>query len=292
MLSNYRGRFAPSPTGPLHLGSLVSALASYLDAKYHQGTWVIRIEDVDAVRCRPEFTQQILTTLNSYQLISDEDIRLQSEHSTLFETHLTTLKQSHNVFPCNCTRQSLKEFSGLHPHICSSDITSPHSWRLKTNNEHYQYNDLIQGEMAFFDDLSNNHPILKRKDGYFSYQLAVVVDDHLQGITHLIRGADLIETTAQQLHLYTLLGWQAPQIGHIPLVVNQDNEKISKQNHAKPILNGDLHTLKRALSYLQIEVNESSNIKEALALAISKWNPLLLAKQKSIAITAEDLPFI
>lgn len=292
MSSNYRGRFAPSPTGPLHFGSLVSALASYLDAKCHSGTWIVRIEDVDTIRCRPEFTQQILTTLNSYQLVSDEPIRLQSEQTHLFETYLTKLKQNKYVFPCNCTRQSLKEYSGMHPHLCQSNESMAHSWRLKINNENYRYHDLIQGEMLFTDDLSGNHPILKRKDGDFSYQLAVVIDDHLQGITHLIRGADLIDTTAQQLHLYSLFGWQPPEIGHIPLVVNQEQEKISKQNHAKAILNGDLTTLKRALHYLAIDVNKANSIESALNQAILAWQPHRLSNQISKTIEPEDLFFI
>ncbi|MEL0613994.1 tRNA glutamyl-Q(34) synthetase GluQRS [Marinomonas arenicola] len=290
--SSYRGRFAPSPTGPLHLGSLVTALASYVDARSHHGTWIVRIEDVDAIRCRPEFTQQILTTLTSYRLISDEPVRLQSEHSATYETYLTKLKQTAHAFPCNCTRQSLQAFSGLHPQICQSNIERPHSWRLKINREQYQYQDLIQGDMFFSDDLDGNHPVLKRKDGYFSYQLAVVVDDHLQGITHLVRGADLIETTAQQLHLYRLFGWQAPAIGHIPLVVNQAAEKISKQNHAKAILNGDLTTLKRALSYLEINADKASNIEEALSLAIQQWQPQRLAQKTTTVIAPEDLHFL
>ncbi|REG82455.1 tRNA glutamyl-Q(34) synthetase GluQRS [Marinomonas pollencensis] len=290
--SGYRGRFAPSPTGPLHLGSLVAALASYVDAKYHQGTWIVRIEDVDAVRCRPEYTQQILATLESYQLISDEAVRLQYEHTASYEAYLTQLKQSQNVFPCNCTRKSLQAYSGLHPHVCQSTETQPHSWRLRTNHEEYHYQDLIQGAMSFADDLDGNHPVLKRKDGYFSYQLAVVVDDHLQGITHLIRGADLIDTTAQQLHLYHLFGWQVPQIGHIPLVVNQDAEKISKQNHAKPIPNGDLDTLIRALSYLKIDAQNATSITEALAVAIQNWKPQRLSQQTTTVIAPKDLHFL
>ena len=290
--SGYRGRFAPSPTGPLHLGSLVAALASYVDAKFHQGCWITRIEDVDSVRCRPEFTQQILATLESYQLTSDEAVRLQSQHSATYEDYLTKLKQSKNIFPCNCTRQSLRNFSGLHPHLCQSSEEQPHSWRLKINREQYRYQDLIQGPMFFPDDLDGNHPILKRKDGYFSYQLAVVIDDHLQGITHLIRGADLIETTAQQLHLYNLFGWQAPQIGHIPLVVNQDAEKISKQNHAKPIPNGDLDTLIRALSYLKIDAQSATSITEALAVAVQNWKPQHLSQQTTTVIAPKDLHFL
>lgn len=292
MSPSYRGRFAPSPTGPLHFGSLVAALASYLDAKSHQGTWIVRIEDVDGTRCKPEYTQQILQTLESYQLISDEAVRLQSQHQDVYEDFLSQLKRQGRVFPCNCTRQVLQANSGLHPDICPSDTTQSHSWRLKTNHEIYACQDLIQGVLHFDKDLSGNHPILKRKDGYFSYQLAVVVDDHLQGITHLIRGADLIDTTAQQLHLYSLFGWQAPEMGHIPLIMNQSNEKISKQNHAKGILNGDLATLKRALSYLAIDASNAESISEALNQATQQWQRNKLSQQFSTPLNSQDLHFI
>lgn len=288
----YRGRFAPSPTGPLHFGSLVSALASYLDAKKHQGCWIIRIEDVDGTRCKPVFAEQILETLNSYQLFSDEPVRTQSHHTDTYEQHLQHLKDQHQAFPCNCTRQSLAQSAGNHPLECDSTTAEPHSWRLKPSDLVYQYKDEIQGTLVFTDDLKNNSPVLKRKDGYFSYQIAVVVDDHLQNINHLVRGADLIETTAQQLHLYHLFGWTPPSICHIPLITNDVGDKISKQNHAKAIPNGDLPTLLRALHYLKIDLNQPKNIHEALTLAIKAWNPSQLTGIQSFPLEEQDLPLI
>ncbi|ETX09472.1 glutamyl-tRNA synthetase [Marinomonas ushuaiensis DSM 15871] len=288
----YRGRFAPSPTGPLHFGSLVSALASYLDAKKNQGDWLIRIEDVDGTRCKKYFSEQILNTLSSYKLFSDETVIAQSHRSELYEQHLSTLKNQQLVFPCNCTRQFLTQNNGNHPDVCKSTANQLHSWRLKTSNLLYQYEDPIQGSLNFADDLKNNCPVLKRKDGYFSYQLAVVVDDHRQNITHLVRGADLIETTAQQLYLYDLFEWTPPNICHIPLITNTCGEKISKQNHAKPIENGHLLTLLRALHYLNIDLNSPSSISEALSLAIKQWNPNTLYGVKSLPLEPQDQHFI
>ena len=288
----YRGRFAPSPTGPLHFGSLVSALASYLDAKKQQGSWIIRIEDVDGTRCKPSYAQQILDTLHSYQLVSDEPIRIQSQYTHLYEEKLHELKKQNVVFPCNCTRQSLAQDNGNHPLECSSSINTPHSWRLKTSSTVYQYHDDIQGTLIFNEDLKNNCPVLKRKDGFFSYQLAVVVDDHLQEISHLVRGADLIDTTAQQLHLYHLFGWTPPSICHIPLITNHFGDKISKQNHAKPIDNGHLPTLLRALHYLKIDLLEPTSIAEALSLAIDAWDPNKLKAIKDLPLEKQDLHFI
>ena len=292
MSTHYRGRFAPSPTGPLHFGSLVSALASYLDAKKHHGDWIVRIEDVDGTRCKTLFSEKILNTLNSYQLFSDETVRVQSNHTHTYEHYLSILKTPERVFPCNCTRQSLSKYQGFHPHQCDSTTNEPHSWRLKASDVMYSYHDPIQGKLTFAEDLKNTCPILKRKDDYFSYQLAVVVDDHQQSITHLVRGADLIDTTAQQLHLYSLFGWDAPNLCHIPLITNNTGEKISKQNHAKPIPNGDLPTLLRALHYLKIDLDAVTTISQALDLAVQSWEPNKLKGIQYLRLEEQDHCFI
>lgn len=292
MSTPYRGRFAPSPTGPLHFGSLVSALASYLDAKKYHGKWIIRIEDVDGTRCKTSFSKQITDTLNSYHLFSDETVRVQSQHTEMYEQLLSVLRKQQAIFPCNCTRQSLAQHNGGHPFVCESSLDQPHSWRLKTSLATYQCQDSIQGTLRFTDDLKNNCPVLKRKDGYFSYQLAVVIDDHQQNITHLVRGADLIDTTAQQLHLYHLFGWTPPSICHIPLITNHSGDKISKQNHAKPIQDNNLSTLLRALHYLKIDLVSPPSIAEALSLAIEAWDPNKLKGMKHLSLEEQDLHFI
>ena len=226
----YRGRFAPSPTGPLHFGSLLSAVASYLDARYHHGTWLVRLEDVDGTRCHAHYQQAILNTLASYKLISDEPVVIQSERHELYQHYLQQLVAKQLAFPCNCTRATLKHTMGAHPNVCPSKESQPHSWRALCIHGHYHYFDPIQGAQHFDLGETPNCPVLKRKDGYFSYQLAVVVDDHLQNISHIVRGADLLETTGQQLWLYEQFDWPVPALSHLPLVVNASGDKISKQN--------------------------------------------------------------
>ncbi|TDO95483.1 tRNA glutamyl-Q(34) synthetase GluQRS [Marinomonas balearica] len=292
----YRGRFAPSPTGPLHFGSLVAALASYLDAKKHNGEWLIRIEDVDGSRCKKEHAQSLISALSSYGLLSDLPILKQSTRFELYENTLQSLNTQKKVFPCHCTRQSLKTYQGRHPHICSPNISntekpsSEHSWRLLTNQKAiFEVNDPIQGHLLFDAEKLQNNPILKRKDGFFSYQLAVVVDDHAQEITHLVRGSDLLDTTTEQLYLYSILDWEPPSMCHIPVILDSNGNKVSKQNHAKALLAGDKLTLLTALKYLQItNISPALHIQEILQLAIKKWNPEKIQQSKSIQLKPED----
>ena len=289
MPTHYVGRFAPSPTGPLHFGSLVSALASYLDAKSNHGQWLIRIEDVDQTRCKTEYADVILEGLASYGLTSDQTILYQSQRSALYQASLLNLQQQGQVFPCNCTRQQITQLGGRHPNTCSSNQLAPHSWRLLCPHTSYSLEDAIQGTLTFELNQEDNAPILKRKDGLFSYQLAVVVDDHLQGITHVVRGADLLDTTAQQLHLYHLLGWTPPKFTHIPLILDQQGRKISKQNHAIALEMGSINILKRALSYLQLAPLTAHSIDTLLIEAIEKWQPKHLPPELSLTIQAEDV---
>lgn len=280
MPNAYRGRFAPSPTGPLHFGSLLSAVASYLDARYHDGTWLIRLEDVDGTRCKESYQNQILTTLASYHLSSDEDVIIQSQRHDLYQAHLERLIEKNLAYPCNCTRASLSQFGGLHPNACTSTTTQPHSWRAHCDQGTFEFLDPIQGIQHFDLKADANHPVLKRKDGYFSYQIAVVVDDHLQQISDVVRGADLLETTGQQLWLYQMFDWQAPKLCHLPLIVNQQGEKISKQNHAKAIDNGCPKTLTRVLHYLGFkDIPNDYSIPDLLEWATPQWHRNQLSQQ-------------
>ncbi|MCZ2723528.1 tRNA glutamyl-Q(34) synthetase GluQRS [Marinomonas sp. 15G1-11] len=287
MHSHYVGRFAPSPTGPLHLGSLVSALASYLDAKKNHGKWLIRIEDVDQTRCKPLYTEAIVSCLSSYGLESDGPIALQSERSHIYQDHLDILKKQHQVFPCNCTRQTLQSNNNQHIGACNSDIEQPHSWRLLSQEAQLHHQDPIQGNLHFSLNKQTNCPVLKRKDQFFSYQLAVVIDDHLQKITHIVRGADLLDTMDTQLYLYTLFNWQPPSIAHTPLILDIHKQKISKQNHARALPHGELSILKTALSYLCIPESHSCSIQETLIHAIQHWTPGNLKQQTHLEIKTE-----
>lgn len=292
MAEAYRGRFAPSPTGPLHFGSLLSAVASYLDARQHSGTWLVRIEDVDGTRCSTHFQTRILDTLASYELVSDETVLVQSQRHELYQAHLEQLMDQHLVYPCNCTRASLSPHHGRHPHRCQSDASLPHSWRAACDQGTFQYLDPIQGPQSFTLADERNHPVLKRKDGYFSYQLAVVVDDHSQLITHIVRGADLLDTTGQQLWLYQQFQWQPPQLCHLPLIVNEQGDKISKQNHAKAIDDGCPHTLQRVLSYLGFQhIPKDYSIAQLLHWATPRWQRQGLSQQ-NLALQHKDLDLI
>ncbi len=272
MHSSYVGRFAPSPSGPLHLGSLVSALASYLDAKHNRGKWLLRIEDVDSQRCRPEHSQDIIDTLHSYQLYSDVPVLFQSLQKKHYQTHLDTLINRGRAFPCQCTRQALKHFQGKHPDICQANTQEPHSWRILSSSEDVIFLDRLKGEQKQNPLHQIGHSIIKRKDLDYAYLLAVVVDDHLQGVTHVVRGCDLLDTTAAQLNLFKEFNWQAPRYCHIPLVTDENQLKLSKQNHAPAIKKADLNTLKTALMHLKQPVFKGDCIEETLQFAIKHWS--------------------
>ncbi|WP_417551843.1 tRNA glutamyl-Q(34) synthetase GluQRS [Marinomonas fungiae] len=292
MPTAYRGRFAPSPTGPLHFGSLLSAVASYLDARQQQGTWLIRLEDVDGTRCSLDFQKAILDTLYSYQLFSDEAVIIQSERHDLYQHYLEQLIKQDQAYPCQCTRASLKATQGLHPKRCQCDLHADHSWRAQCDQGIFAFVDPIQGPQYFDISQPLNHPVLKRKDGYFSYQLAVVVDDHLQNISHIVRGADLLDTTGQQLWLYQQLNWQAPELCHLPLIINEHGDKISKQNHAKAIPNGDLTVLQRVLHYLGFShIPTDLNLPRLLEWASQHWSRKQLS-QASLSLDENDQDLI
>ena len=218
-VSVYRGRFAPSPTGLLHAGSLVAALASWLDARAHGGKWLVRIEDVDKPRTVQGAADGILRQLAQCGLHSDEAVLFQSspEAQKRYQAVLDDLIARQWVYPCHCTRKSLGH--GLHrPH---REEHSPIgcAWRLRVDDP-----EVAQTVGDF---------VLKRADGCFTYQLAVVVDDAAQGITHIVRGADLADNTARQMYLQRLLGYPTPHYHHTPLVLGENGQKLSKQNGAR-----------------------------------------------------------
>jgi len=284
----YRGRFAPSPTGPLHFGSLLSAVASYLDARQHQGTWLIRIEDVDGSRCSTDNQHAIIKTLHSYELFSDEAILVQSDRYDLYQHYLEMLIARDLVYPCQCTRASLKRTQGLHPKRCDSDALQPHSWRAQCDIGIFEFTDPIQGPQHFDVSQPLNHPVLKRKDDYFSYQLAVVVDDHVQNISDIVRGADLLETTGQQLWLYQQFGWQSPRLCHLPLIINENGDKISKQNHAKAIPNAEPKVLSSVLHYLGFkDIPSDYSIAQLLVWATERWSRQQLT-QANLSLSEND----
>jgi len=260
--SGYIGRFAPSPTGPLHFGSLVSALASYLDAHRNGGQWLVRMEDLDPPREQPGAADAILRCLEDYGLEWDSKVLYQSQRWDIYERMLNRLHQLNLLYPCNCTRQNLQSMGGIYNGRCRTrhvDIHQAHALRLKfydlphdyPQSEQLRFVDLIQGEQQQNLRSQVGDQILKRKDGLYAYQLAVVVDDIEQGITHIIRGSDLLDVTVRQIFMFQLLGAQPPAYGHVTLANQPNGQKLSKQNLAPALERKAANTnLWRALAFL------------------------------------------
>jgi glutamyl-Q tRNA(Asp) synthetase len=279
---SYIGRFAPSPTGPLHAGSLVAALASYLDAKAHGGKWLIRIEDVDTPRCIPGADLVILQQLAALGLVPDEPPAYQSQRSGLYQDVLDKLISERKAFPCSCSRKDVaaaiakanpqaKPRHGelVYPGTCRHGMTQnlePHThpaWRFITSGE-------VNAHIGDF--------VLKRADGCFTYQLAVVVDDALQGITHVVRGADLLDNTPRQIALQQALGYASVHYLHTPLVMAADGEKLSKQNGAAALdITQPLETLNAAAKVLNLTARRGSmnfTRHDALLAWTTQWRSL------------------
>jgi glutamyl-Q tRNA(Asp) synthetase len=295
MSSIYRGRFAPSPTGPLHFGSLVAAVGSYLDAKHHRGTWLVRMEDLDTPRCVEGVADDILHTLDVFGLKSDEPVIYQSQHTAAYEVALQQLKGSGAVYPCCCTRKEIAD-SGLHgieghvyPGTCRTGIPNgrkARAWRAKTDRHAIKFHDALQGLISQNLETEIGDFIVKRADGLFAYQLAVVVDDAAQGITHVVRGADLLNSTPRQIHLQRLLGLSTPAYMHLPVAVNEAGEKLSKQTLAAPVdVSQPAATLIRVLDFLQQQPPKSlanGDVGTVLDWAIQHWDAKKLQGIKTL----------
>lgn len=246
--ARYRGRFAPSPTGDLHLGSLVAAVASYADARHAGGDWLVRIEDIDETRRRNGAEHRILGDLERLGMYWDATPVRQSARKSLYRDALDALKAVQAVYPCICTRREINAVAkqgkegAIYPGTCRQ-LTALDShetaWRVKVGNQVVRFNDLLCGnvEQNLFSDIGDY--IVRRRDGFFAYQLAVVVDDHDQGITDIVRGADLLWSTPRQLWLQQLLQLPTPRYAHVPMVLNERGKKLSKRTEADPVRNTD-----------------------------------------------------
>lgn len=280
----YRGRFAPSPSGPLHFGSLVSALASYFDAKTNQGVWLVRMEDIDPPREMPGAADTILHQLEQHGLHWDETVLYQSQRSNAYLAVLKDLKHANLTYPCQCSRQQLKERQGIHNYHCELlDPSAPSALRLSTQEScQITFNDIFQGNQQQNIMSEVGDMVLYRKDNLFAYQLAVVIDDAFQQITHVIRGCDLLSSTPRQIYLQQQLKLAAPQYGHIPMAVNQDGHKLSKQNYAKAIDNNTaMDNLAIAMRWLGLPLPTNqpyTNCDELLTWGISHWNHSVVPK--------------
>lgn len=236
----YRGRFAPSPTGPLHQGSLVAAVASYLDARRRGGRWLVRMEDVDEPRCVAGAAADILRTLEAFGLEWDEPVVYQSQRKELYRGALERLKRDMWVYPCACTRREIAETAGElpYPGTCRNGLgpgRTARAWRVRVPAERVEFEDRRVGPKSQELEREVGDFVLLRADGYFAYQLAVVVDDAEQGITDVVRGEDLLDSTPRQIYLQRLLGYETPRYLHVPVVRNAAGEKLSKQTRAAAV---------------------------------------------------------
>ena len=238
---SYRGRFAPSPTGPLHFGSLVAALASYLEARSQGGQWFIRIEDLDPLREPPEATGQILASLEAHGLFPDEPVRFQSRRHEAYQHAIDSLLENGFAYRCQCSRKELQANGGRHPNHCRSrnsiNHDQPYAIRFALEDEDCHWQDLLLGPQRQQVKAELDDPVILRKEGFYAYQLAVVVDDIDQGITDVVRGSDLLGMTAQQQQIYRALDATVPKWLHIPVILNEQGQKLSKQTHAPALDN-------------------------------------------------------
>jgi len=244
MSSVYRGRFAPSPTGPLHFGSLIAAVASYLDAKSRGGEWLVRIEDLDPPRVARGAADDILRTLEACGMQWDGAIVYQSTRFDAYHSALHRLRQRGVIYPCACSRREIADsaLAGIegpvYPGTCRSGVAAgktAHALRVDTRGVSIGFDDAVQGPVRQNLETEIGDFVLYRADQVFAYQLAVVIDDAGQGITDIVRGADLLHSTPRQIYLQQLLGFPAPRYAHVAVAVNAQGEKLSKQTHAPAI---------------------------------------------------------
>ena len=284
----YTGRFAPSPTGPLHFGSLVAALAGWLDARKLGGRWLVRIEDLDEPRVVPGAESEILHQLEACGLAWDGAIVRQSERSPLYEDALRRL--AGRTYLCGCTRKELEDSAlaidgaRIYPGTCREGVApgkAARALRVRTSAEPIGFSDRVQGRISQAVEREVGDFVLKRADGLHAYQLAVVVDDFEQGVTDVVRGADLLDSTARQIWLQQLLGIPSPRYLHVPVAVNAAGEKLSKQTGAKA---AEAQDVPLALSFLGFSVPRGLAGPDLLSWAVEHWAVELIPRHKAVSI--------
>ena len=283
MPAPYRGRFAPSPTGCLHFGSLVAALGSYLDARCNKGEWLVRIEDLDPPREIPGAANDILRTLHAYGFRWDGEIQYQSQRLVHYQAATERLLSTEKAFSCACSRGEIANAGRLgaggqiYPGTCRNGIEkgrTPRSIRVRTNAEQITFRDQIQGVYSQSLQQDIGDYVIRRADGLFAYQLAVVVDDALQGISHVVRGLDLLSSTPRQMHLQHLLDLPTPVYAHLPLVVDAAGRKLSKQWRSQPVtMHNALDSLTAAFEFLNQRppIDKPANLGEFWEWALCHW---------------------
>ena len=286
--ASYTGRFAPSPTGALHAGSLVAALASWLDARAHGGRWLLRFEDVDGPRCMPGADQQILAQLARCQLLPDATPVYQSQRTALYQAALERLQAAGLAYGCACSRKDIaaalaaagrapqRHAEPVYPGTCRNGLHGKpaRAWRLRCPDEtvHWQDRRLGMQQQNVLTEVGDF--VLRRADGLWAYQLAVVVDDADQGVSDVVRGEDLADNTARQILLQRALGLTTPRYLHVPLVLGADGDKLSKQNGAAALdLEDPVPAVVQALRHLGLRLDDGNrSLSDWLAWAVNVWS--------------------
>ncbi|WP_288876673.1 tRNA glutamyl-Q(34) synthetase GluQRS [uncultured Kosakonia sp.] len=276
--SHYIGRFAPSPSGELHFGSLIAALGSYLQARAQHGIWRVRIEDIDPPREVPGAAETILRQLEHYGLHWDGEVLWQSRRHEAYREVLARLHREGLSYFCTCTRARIQSVGGFYDDHCRALNHGPENAavRLLQRQPVLEFTDRLRGRIVAEEKLAREDFIIHRRDGLFAYNLAVVVDDHFQGVTEIVRGADLIAPTVRHLSLYQQLGWPVPEYVHLPLALNEQGDKLSKQNHAPALPEGDPRpVLIRALQFMNQDVTkewQDLSLEDLLEKAVANWS--------------------
>lgn len=296
----YIGRFAPSPTGPLHFGSLIAAVASYCEARTQQGKWLLRMEDLDKPREVKGAADTILQQLEAFGFEWDDTVLYQSQRTSYYADALEILNSRLLTYPCTCTRKEIADSSSsagidglIYPGTCLKQpikVNVPAAWRIKTQSQTISFNDAIQGKISQNIKQDIGDFIIKRADGLFAYQLAVVVDDAAQGITHIVRGADLLDSTPRQIYLQQLLNYPTPHYAHVPVACNDAGEKLSKQTLASPLdTSKTTINLIQALNFLgqSVPPDLANEDKDTIwQWALDNWQLCRIAKTKALKLAS------
>ena len=277
----YCGRFAPSPTGQLHFGSLVAALGSWLCARHAGGQWLLRMEDIDPPREVPGAAAAMLTALPRFGLLADAPVLWQSQRVAAYAAAFERLRAADQVFPCWCSRSELAAAAGMHRDgrcVATADPARPPAWRLRTPEVTLSFDDALQGPQRQNLRESAGDFVIRRVEGYYSYQLACAVDDAHQGITEVVRGSDLLDSTPRQIWLQRLLGLPTPSYRHLPPVLDAQGHKLSKSTQALAVdPAAPLPALRQALAFLQQPaVPAALSVQDLLTQALAQFEPALL----------------
>ncbi len=303
MTSSYRGRFAPSPSGALHFGSLVCAVGSYLQARHQQGQWWLRIEDIDEPRSVAGAAEDILHTLEAYGFEWDGELWVQSQRKAIYAAVCEALQAAGHIFPCACTRKHIIAEArrlglpkGKYPGTCRAGLKAgqqPRTLRLRVPDAVWAFEDLIQGgqQQNLWQEVGDF--IIRRADGLFAYQLAVVVDDALAGITEIVRGSDLLDSTPRQLYLQQLLGYPQPTYVHLPVALDAQGRKLSKQTFAAPVDKQQptamLYTALAFLGQQPPPALQQENLPSLWQWAIEHWQLARVPKKSGIFSKAKNV---